>query len=160
MDPPEFRRFSEDLEKQGTPPVEENRIPCRVLRPSLDRYVVFPSAWDGFCERRTSWYRKSDKAGKILVVSSTSFCHSDFGNPIMITESNFSPPRVPSPDEVAQLIESQEFQKKKPPIWEQVDPLEKEFYQRWLQRHRAEEPFDFEKIFAHHSANHANFLNP
>jgi hypothetical protein len=81
-------------------------------------------------------------------------------DPIIITESDFRPPRLPSPDELAPLIKSQEFQNRKPPIWEKVDPLDKEFYQRWYERHRPDEPFDFDKIFAHHSANHANFLDP
>ena len=38
--------------------------------------------------------------------------------------------------------------------------VEKEFYQRWYERHQPQGLFDFEKIFAHHSANHANFIDP
>ena len=38
--------------------------------------------------------------------------------------------------------------------------LKRIFYQRWFERYQGKEPFDFEKIFVYHSANHANFLEP
>ncbi len=81
-------------------------------------------------------------------------------NPIIITESNFKPDRFPSSDEISQLIQSREYQKRKPSEWDKPDPLEKDFYQRWFERNRIKEPFDFEKILMSHSANHANFLDP
>jgi hypothetical protein len=155
-----LKKVRKVLEGMGIQPKEEARIPCRVLRPSIEIGSIAPRAWEGFCKRRTSWYRKSDKTGKFLVVSNTPLNHLDVGNPIIIMESNFRPPRLPSPDELAQLIECQEFQNRKPPIWEKVSPLDKEFYKRWFERHRPDEPFDFERIFAYHSANHANFLDP
>jgi hypothetical protein len=74
--------------------------------------------------------------------------------------SNFRPTRFPSSEEISQLIESQEFQKRKPSEWDKPDPLEKDFYQRWFGRYQADEPFDFENILLSHSANHANFLTP
>ena len=155
-----LKKVSEYVEQSGGELDAEVRIPCRVLRTSREISYCAPPAWDGFCKRRTSWYGKSDKAGKFLVVSNTPFDHLDIGNPIIITESDFSPSRFPSPDELAQLIKSQEFQSRKPPIWEEVDPLDKEFYQRWYERHRPGELFDFDKLFVYHSANHANFLDP
>ncbi len=139
---------------------EELRIPCRVLRSSKEMGYVTPSAWEGFCKRRTSWYKKSDKMGKFLVVSNSPLRHLDIGNPIVIKTSHFKPKRFPSYEEVLQLIQSEKYQSLKPDVWEKVDPLDKEFYRRWFERHRPKEPFDFEKIFAHHSANHANFIDP
>jgi len=155
-----LREVKKSFGEKGIQLTDEGRIPCRVLRASRDVGYLDPPAWDGFCKRRTSWYGKSDKAGKFLVVSNTPFDHLNIGNPIIITKSDFRPPRLPSPDELAQLINSQEFRNRKPIIWEQVDPLDKEFYQRWYERHRPDERFDFDKIFALHSANHANFLDP
>ena len=155
-----LKKVREHVEQSGGEFDDEARIPCRVLRASREISYCAPLAWGGFCKRRTSWYGKSDKAGKFLVVSNTPFDHLDIGNPIIITESDFTPSRLPSPDELAQLIKSQEFQNRKPSIWEKVDPLEKQFYQTWYERNRPDEIFDFDKIFAHHSANHANFLDP
>ena len=160
VDADRLKKVRENVEQSGGEFDDEARIPCRALRAPREISYCAPPAWDGFCKRRTSWYGKSDKAGKFLIVSNTPFDHLDIGNPIIITESDFTPSRLPSPDELAQLIKSQEFQNRKPSIWEKVDPLDKEFYQRWYERHRPDEIFDFDKIFAHHSANHANFLDP
>ncbi len=155
-----LRKVKENIEQSGGELDDEIRIPCRVLRTSREISYCAAPAWDGFCKRRTSWYEKSGKAGKFLVVSNTPFEYLNIGNPIIITESDFIPPRLPSPDELPQLIKAQEFQNKKPSIWEKVDPLDKQFYQTWFERHRPNELFDFDKIFAYHSANHANFLKP
>lgn len=155
-----LRKVRKDLEERGIQLTDETRIPCRMLRSSRDIGYLSPPAWDGFCKRRTSWYQRSDKGGKSIVVSNTSLDHLDIGNPIIISDSDFKSNRLPSSEEIVQLVKSQEFQKRKSPVWEKIDPLEKEFYQRWLGRNRANEPFDFDKILLSHSANHANFLDP
>jgi hypothetical protein len=155
-----LRNVRRNLEEKEIELREEARIPCRVLRESMNTAFVAPTVWDGFCRRRTSWYRKSDKTGKFLVVSNLSLDHLDIGGPIIIKESNFKPDHLPSYQEILQLIESEEYQNLKPDVWEKVDPLDKEFYQRWFERYQPRELFDFDKIFAHHSANHANFIDP
>jgi hypothetical protein len=77
-----------------------------------------------------------------------------------ISYLDFKPDHLPSYEEVLQLIKSEKYQRLKPDAWEKVDPLDKEFYQRWFERHLPQELFDFDTIFAHHSANHANFIDP
>lgn len=160
IDADRLKKVREEVEQSQEELDDEARIPCRVLRASRKVGYLAPSVWEGFCKRRTSWYGKSDKANKFVVVSNTPLDHLDIGNPIIITESDFRPDRLPSLDGLAELIKSQEFQNRKPSIWEKVDPLDKQFYQRWYERHRPDEIFDFDEIFAHHSANHANFLDP
>ena len=154
-----LKKVREDIEQRGSELDDEARIPCRVLRPSTETIFLAPPAWNGFCKRRTSWYRRSDKAGKFLVVSNTSLDHLDIGNPIIIKASSFKPDHLPSYEEILQLIKSEKYQSLKPDVWEKVDPLDKEFYQRWFELHQPQELFDFDKIFAHHSANHANFID-
>jgi hypothetical protein len=160
IDSHNLKKVREDIEQQGRELDDEARIPCRVLRSSRDIGYLAPPAWDGFCKRRTSWYRRSKKAGKFLMVSNTSLNHLDIGNPIIIKASNFKPGHLPFYGEILQLIKSEEYQSLKPDVWEKVDPLDKEFYQRWFERYQTKELFDFDKIFAHHSANHANFIDP
>jgi len=155
-----LKKVRESIEQKGEELDDEVRIPCRVLRSSRDIGNIVPEAWDGFCKRRTSWYRRSNKAGKFLMVSNTSLDHLDIGNPIIIKDSNFKPGHLPPYEELLQLIKSEKYQSLKPDLWEKVDLPDKEFYRRWFERHRPHEPFDFEKIFVHHSANHANFLDP
>jgi hypothetical protein len=139
---------------------DESRIPCRVLRESMNIVFIAPPAWNGFCKRRTSWYRKSNMAGKFLIVSNSPLDVPDLESPIIIAGSNFMPDRLPNPDEISQLVQSKEYQKRKPSEWDKPDPLENDFYQRWFGRQQRKEPFDFEKILLSHSANHANFLDP
>ena len=79
---------------------------------------------------------------------------------ILIIESNFRPDHFPSLGEIEELSKSVSFQERKPQRWDEVDSAEKDIYQRWFERYQGKEPFDFEKIFAYHSANHANFLEP
>lgn len=154
-----LKKVKLDIEQTGSELGDETRIPCRLLRSSRDIGYLAPPAWDGFCKRRTSWYRRSNKAGKFLVVSNASIDHLDIGTPIIVKESNFKPDHLPSYEEIPQLIISKHYQSLKPDVWEKVDPLDKEFCQRWFERYRPKELFDFEKIFAHHSANHANFID-
>lgn len=160
VDGDHLKEVREKVEQSGDEFDDEARIPCRVLRASRKISYCAPTAWYGFCKRRTSWYWDSEKVGKYLIVSNTPLGDSDMGSPIVITESSFKPDRLPSPDEIAQLVKSEKYQKRKPRVWEQVDPIDKDFYQTWFERHRENEPFDFDKIFMSHSANHANFLDP
>jgi hypothetical protein len=160
VDSNSLKKVRESLKKIDIESIDEDRIPCRVLRTSMEIGYVAPAAWKGFCKRRTSWHPKSQKARKFLIVSSFPVDLPDFGNPIIITESNFRPDKFPTPEEIAQLIQSQEYQKRKPPEWDKPDPLEKDFYQRWFERQQGKEPFDFDQILLSHSANHANFLDP
>ena len=155
-----LKTVRKNLEEHGTELPDEARVPCRVLRASKEIAYLAPPAWDGFCKRRTSWYRKSAMAEKFLIVSN--FPLNPFGleGPIIIKESNFKPDRFPKSDELSQLIRSEEYQKRKPSEWDKPDPLEREFYQRWFERSRANETFDFDKILMSHSANHANFIEP
>ena len=97
---------------------------------------------------------------KFLIVCNSQLDLPDLRNPIVITESNFKPDRLPSPKEISQLIQSKKYQTKKPLEWDKPDPLERDFYQRWFGRQQRKEPFDFDQIFLSHSANHANFIDP
>ena len=77
---------------------DESRIPCRVLRASKEIAFLAPPAWNGFCKRRTSWYRNSDRAGKFLIVSNSPLDGPDLESPITIMGSNFMPDRLPNPE--------------------------------------------------------------
>jgi hypothetical protein len=160
LNPHSVNKVRNLLEQEGIRLEEEVRIPCRVLRSSHDIRILTPSAWDGFCKRKTSWYWKSDKAKKLLIVSSRPLECSGLDRPIVIHESNFQPHRLPLPEEVRLLVQSKEFEKKKPRLWDKVTIAEKDTYQRWLKRFHDQEPFDFDRIFMVQSANHANFLDP
>ena len=155
----ELENLRGSLKEEGLPLIEETRIPCRVLRTSSEIGLIPPSAWEGFCKRRTSWYWASEKAGKLLAVSKRPLPISSSTKTIRIIESNFKPDRIPTLGEVNELAKSSSFQKRKPGMWEKIDPVEKDFYQRWFERFGSKGPFDFKKVLMFHSANHANFLD-
>ncbi len=156
----DMRETGESLGKAGMSAVEETRIPCRVLRASMEVGIVPPEAWEGFCKRRTSWCRTSRKAGLFLVVSTKPLDISGPGDRIVIVESHFRPDILPSPEEIEKLAGSTTFQEAKPEAWDRIAPVEIEFYQRWYQRFGGPGPFNFGKILMAHSANHANFIDP
>jgi hypothetical protein len=155
-----LKNVKEGLEKKEIEVRDETRIPCRVLRTSMEAGYVVPLAWEGFCKRRTSWYLSSEKARKFLVVSNCPLYLSGLGKLILIMNSDFIPDRLPTSSETAELAQSVFFQRKKPRIWDKPLPLEKDFYQRWFERYQTQKPFDFGKILLGHSANHANFIDP
>lgn len=155
-----FGAVQEKVRQKGGQIVEELCIPCRILRSSLQIGFAGPSAWNGLCKRKTSWYSESGKKQKFLVASSTSLDISALQDPIIISASDFQPDRLPSREEIRQLVQSEEYQKRKPRAWEAVDPLEKDLHERWFRRFGVKGPFDFDKIFQIHSGNHANFLDP
>jgi hypothetical protein len=156
----ELEGIRENLEHGKITVPEEAHIPCRALRSSLEIGLVLPSAWQGFCKRRTSWYGSSKKAGRFLVVSNRPLPISGDGHSILIRESNFKPDHLPVYEEIREMAKSGSFQKKKPSIWDKIDPSEKDFYRRWFERFGGKEPSDFEEMLTYHSANHANFLDP
>jgi len=155
-----FKSVKKVLEEKGNQGTDESHLPCRVLKTSTELGYVDPSAWNGFCKRRTSWYWKSDKANKFLIVSNKSWDILGCKEPITIAESNFKPDRLPSLKEILELTESDEYRKRKPKSWDKPDSIERDFYQIYLERYGATDPFDFEKLLKYHSANHANFLDP
>lgn len=159
MEADDFSELRNDFEQKGVELISEARVPCRVLRASKTIGFVPPRAWYGFCKRKTSWYWNSEKAGKSLVVSHTPLGHLDIET-VIIQGSSFKPERFPSSDDLIQLIGSQAYQTKKPLTMEHPDPDEKDIYQAWFEHYRPNELFDFDKVFASHSANHANFLDP
>jgi hypothetical protein len=155
-----LKAILENLERKGVELPEETRIPCRVLRKSMEAGYVVPLAWEGFCKRKTSWYLHSEKAGKFLFVSNRPLDLPGLESPILITNSDFRPGRLPTSSEISELARSRSFQEAMPRSWDKPHPLERNFYERWFERYRVNEPFDFEKILLSHSANHANFIDP
>ena len=155
-----FTSVKKVLEEEGNQGTDETHLPCRVLKTSTELGYVAPSAWNGFCKRRTSWYWRSEKAEKFLVVSNKPMDIPGCKDPITIVESNFKPDRLPSEKEILELIELDEYRKRKPKGWDKPDPIEKDFYQIYFERYGATDSFDFEKLLKYHSANHVNFLDP
>ena len=156
----ELEGIRENLKHGEITVTEETHIPCRALRSSLEISLVLPTAWQGFCKRRTSWYESSEKAGRFLIVSNRPLPVSGDSRTILLRESDFMPDRLPTFEEVKEMAASRSLQEKKPLIWDKIDPSEKAFYRKWFERLRGKDHLRFEEVLIYHSANHANFLDP
>jgi len=156
----ELEGIGENLGDGEKTVAEEAHIPCRALRSSLEIGLVLPSAWQGFCKRRTSWYASSEKSGRFLAVSNRPLTISGHDCSILIRESDFKPDRLPSFEEVKEMAASRAFQEKKPSVWDKIDFFEKDFYRRWSEQLGGKDHLGFEELLIYHSANHANFLDP
>jgi hypothetical protein len=146
----ELEGIRENLGQGEMTVAEEAYIPCRALRPSLEISLVLPSAWQGFCKRRTSWYGSSEKAGRFLVVSNRPLPISGHGHTILIRESDFKPVRLPTFEEVKEMAASRSFQKKKPSVWDKIDSFEKDFYRKWFERLGGKDRPGVEELLIYH----------
>ena len=178
LDERELARLKAELSarNQALPKIE--KTPCKVLDPRIPIGYATPDSWNqGSCRRRGSWYRRSDQAGKYIVGSA--FRLEGFPGGTVITETTFTPPRLPGREEQLKLIQSEVYQSEKPVDWENVESSEvmelfKDFKSMGtreipalLQRLKplglrglAKATVLFREIFVTNCANHANFLDP
>lgn len=158
VEPSEVERVETKAREKGLRVTRETHLPCRVMRESVEVGCIVPEAWDGTCKRKTSWYLGSSKAGALLVVSREALDGIDGRETLFISESSFRAERLPSADDLRALAASGAYGKRKPLLWDQVDPVERATHERWVRRFGVEESFD--ALFLYQSANHANFLAP
>jgi hypothetical protein len=133
---------------------------CIPLGPRHTTCVVPPSVWDEyvFCRRQLSWYSVSKQKGQTLVVSHQDLEKYGLEKPsAVITEApDFSPPRLPTLEQIKQLAQSPDFLGSRPEQWDRFDP---ETFRKWMSVMGLSdiEPQD---LLLAHSANHANFISP
>jgi len=78
-----------------------------------------PKIFNGLCNRQGSWYRESNKAGSYLVVSDEKLPEKyNLYLDASISSTDFTPPSLPDPEAISQLIKTDEYQNQKPDQWE------------------------------------------
>lgn len=153
------------LHEKGKRIAKARRMVCELLHPKREAGVAGPEVWSRTCKRQGSWYRNSDRAGKVLYVGNEPVPGFDG---LMIVPSDFAPPeRPPGPEAIKRLVASPEYQGQKPAEWDDITPWDTAQFQQFRQGlHRmgkaTEEELreDFSDMFPIHCANHANFLSP
>ena len=155
----EERRLREELAGQDIEMVSVKGIVCRPLD-GLDKISsIAPEVWNQTCSRQGSWYRASDKNGLYLVISSFELEGYEDKKAATITESDFDPPRLATPEEKMAMIDDPPFAKQVPAEWKEANDTEKRIFLRWARR-LGSEAKDFEDLHLSHTANHANFIRP
>jgi len=133
-----------------------------VVCPGLDEISkiisVSPEVWDQTCHRQGSWYRKSEKNGQYLIISSFELEDFEPYREAVITRSDFLLPRPATREEKQEMVEDEEFQSLVPQEWHVISDREKRIWMRWAWRLGSEE--DWDSLFLTHTATHANFIKP
>ena len=133
-----------------------------VVCPGLDEInkiiSVPPEVWNGTCQRQGSWYRKSEKRGLYLIISSFELEGYEGFKEAVITRSDFILPRTVTKEEKKEMIEDEAFKSLVPQEWYVVSDLEKRLWTRWARKLGSHE--DWDSLFLTHTACHANFIKP
>ncbi|MFO8163189.1 MAG: hypothetical protein R6T98_01490 [Desulfatiglandales bacterium] len=133
-----------------------------VVCPGLDEISriisVAPEVWNATCQRQGSWYRKSEKNGQYLIISSFDLDGYEGFKEAVITRSDFFLPRPATKEEKEEMVENEQFRSLVPQEWYIVSDLEKRLWTRWARRLGSDEEWD--SLFLTHTASHANFINP
>ncbi len=153
----EFDRFKKQFEQDANKTLfVPDRYPCEVLSAARPLGAVLPETWNKSCNRQGSWYRTSDIAGQVILVSATSISRLKKYLRGQVSVVRFTPPRLPSLQEVNDLIETKAYTSRAPREWPHFTETEKMNYRRYFDSHGISLSLD--EIMTHQSANHANFI--
>ena len=119
---------------------------------------VPPEVWSSTCHRQGSWYRRSEKNGQYLIISSFELEGFEKCKEAVITRSDFHLPRPATKEEKEEMVVDEEFKPLIPPEWYIISDLEKRIWMRWARRSGSEA--DWDTLFLTHTATHANFIKP
>ncbi len=121
--------------------------------------IVPPDVWSDTCCRQGSWYRTSQKNGLYLIVSSFELENHEGRKSATLSVSDFTPPRLASPEDKRVLFEDRSLNARMPEEWKHVEDIEKRIYLRWARR-LGSDVQDYDVLYRSHTANHANFIHP
>ncbi len=153
----EFNRFRAQFEQETHKSIfVPERYPCEVLSPARPLGVVLPETWNKSCNRQGSWYRTSAKAGLVILVSAKFLpkLKKHFWGQVSVVA--FTPPRLPTPQDVQDLVKTTAYTSRAPEEWPKFTDDEKVKYRRYFDSHGIS--LSLEEVMMHQSANHANFL--
>jgi len=156
-----FEGFKTDSLAKGVSLTETKKAVCSPLSKRLELGYVLPSSWgrSELCKRQLSWYHSSIYYGKILLVSSFDLETCGMRCDVVIRQSVFKPPSLPSEEEKANLIKRLSYKNVRPDEWEDIASQNIQERERWL-KVMGLRGVKFEDLFVSHCANHANFIEP
>lgn len=152
-------KAQETLLAQGLKVKAARGVVCSPLDPRSRIMTVAPEVWAETCKRQGTWYRTSDKAGLHLVVSPWELKGLAPRPSLVLTLSDFSPPRLAEPSDREALLLLPVLKERMPEEWNRSTEMERTIYVRWAQRFGSKIR-DFDVLHRMHTANHANFMEP
>jgi len=131
--------------------------------PALDRSAAVssipPRTWNQTCARQGSWYRASDRNECHLIVSPEPIGNLAERWAAVISASTFTPPRLATAAEEAEMARDAFMKGHIPKGWYKVRNGEKKAFIRWAKQ-MGSSARGFRALFFAHTANHANFISP
>lgn len=136
--------------------------PCEVLRARGKKLVyATPSVFNRVCVRQGSWYRTSNRNGMTLLASEQALpAEFEPWRDAGISMTDFEPERLPTVQELVDLVESESYRGRRPDEWERPGIKDSIMFKTmftltgfwgWGDNMR--------KHWIGHRANHANFLD-
>ena len=158
---PEVEGLISSLTRSGLTVTEIKKAVCLALSRQVEVGLVAPEAWDNYdlCRRQYSWYRQSPRRGQTLVVSALPLPNPAPEPEVIIRNSSFRPPRLPTPEEQRALLQRASYRDTRPDEWENIGTADREEQVRWM-KVMGLQGMTFEELFVGHCANHANFIEP
>jgi hypothetical protein len=135
--------------------------PCETLRVTEKKAVyASPSVFNRICVRQGSWYKKSDRNGKYLLLSPVKLPHQfDSYLDAEIDESNFVPDKLPGKNELISIVEAEEYKEQRPEQWEKKTAFDAIMFKVLFTINRCwGRGENLKTYWLSHRANHANFV--
>jgi len=156
-----FKAARESLQVDGYSFSVTLLTPCQVLR-SRNKKLVYapPSVWSRICSRQGSWYRDSEKNGRTMLMSDhrLPLKFDQFLNAQM-SRSDFMPERLPTGEELEEVVKAEEYQAAKPEAWERAGLVDAVMFKLLFSVTGFWGIGDnLNKHWIGHRANHANFI--
>ncbi len=160
-----FRDFKQWTKEQHIPLVKAKHKACEVLHPRVQAGFVAPKVWNRDCPRQGAWHRESSASGNYLIAGTVPFDQMDKGT--RLTLSDFTPPALPTNQELDDLVRSTGYLQQKPQEWEHItedDRLKFAMGRKTIKQTLGEVPAQanesFDDVFVSHCANHSNIIDP
>ena len=162
LDRVQFDGLKDELRRAGMKTSKVLKTPCEVLKASGDTVrVAAPEIWSLLCKRQGSWYRESDRAGKLMLASARRL--PEAFDPYLdaeIGESEFRPAQLPDTVELKRLVDDEAYRTRKPADWEKKGLKDSIMFKAFF----TVTGFwgwgdNLDKHWLGHRANHANFLS-
>jgi hypothetical protein len=156
-----FDEVKTRIESSGVCLTEAKKAVCSPLSKRVNVGYVLPETWGRFelCKRQLSWYGSSGYCGRILLVSSFDLQDFEMRYEVVIRQSGFKPPSLPTAEEKARLIQRPSYKNARPEEWHNIDSQDPK-EQEWRLKALGLRGVKFDELFVSHCANHANFIDP
>lgn len=161
LDASRLREVRSTLQAAGFDVRSALLTPCQALKCSGDVvYVASPEVWTRMCRRQASWFLESERAGQLMLMSARRLPRElDPFLDAELSPSEFRPERLPSREELLEIVESKAYRARRPRRFEGIGWRDAWMFKIFFTLTRFwKRGDDLRRHWLGHRANHANFL--